>query len=525
MKGDRTTRCMLAALIALAVYALACVFPAAWSPDSSKVVFPVFVEDRKSKGGPEEQTGVRGLVMVDLAGKVIREVARTDPAKAMLSAASWSPDGKWIAYMTFEQASPAGQGGAPESQPSSRWKTSLVLQQAATGETRPLVSWQSGLPQGEEARLLNERGGAQWQADSKALVVRRPTQDRVDLVLFDLKGKALREVPLTPDSYRTGSFSPDGKHFAYVEKLTGDKVQQIVLCIRNLAGNETREVKYATLERSAEEFHPPLVWSSDSRFLFIPAKEAAEGVKDGCGVLRRYGLETGKTDTPWRRNNCEIAGISLSADTGTLALDYIDNAHEVLGVDVCDPATGKTAPIYYGGTEPYHLSTSISSDGKWVALCPSAQETDTISFVGVIIPVAGGPMRFYLPEPAKAGHVPEICALRLRGALLVGVGGDVKGEEPVTLDVDTVEQAEKVLAVIDGMEHDKALARFPEAAAFGRAFVYAHLLGRGDKVDRDKMTVTARKYLSDFRAAWPDHPAGDYIENMVETALKGKGAT
>lgn len=67
----------MAALIALMIYCLACIYPAAWSPDSKKVVLPVWrLGPRMSNQVSREAAGLpglsRGLFLVGHVGQVRR---------------------------------------------------------------------------------------------------------------------------------------------------------------------------------------------------------------------------------------------------------------------------------------------------------------------------------------------------------------------------------------------------------------------------------------------------------------------
>ena len=254
MNKKTAERCMLAALIALVIYGLACIYPAAWSPDSKRVVFPVF----RKVGG---DTVITALVMSDLEGKAIRDVASVEPGKAQLGAASWSPDGRWIAYMKREEiaAATAPTASAPGQK---IFLLSLMLQDAAGGAEKCLLKKQVLENTGGFSKQSMGYGPA-WLADSKTLAV---CMDDSLCAFLDLEGKATKEIPLGEKRIPASALiSPDGRHLVFLTDLD-EKAKTGKLWLMEADTAAVKLVDNALVPDG--EFLSPLAWSPDSQSFY-----------------------------------------------------------------------------------------------------------------------------------------------------------------------------------------------------------------------------------------------------------------
>jgi len=496
MRRRISERCALAALIGLVVYCLACFYPAAWSPDSKQVVFPVFGEN-----------GIERLVITDLTGKAVREVARATQKTAALSPAAWSPDGKWIAYIRFTLA--AGDRDGPV-----MTGYSLMLQDAESGKDRSLLTIKT--PGGEEANSSDALFGPWWSRDSKTLAVQDRAKGRHDILLVGLDGKVRRKISLPKKELpvRTLSLSADARFVAYVKPRKKDKDRQdTAVYLYDVGKNTTKQVGAAA--PGEKHMSPRQVWSADSRFLYVGA---ADEDKKG-GAVEQIEIQTGKKKTVWRKRESLVYGISVSAGGDRLAVDYAVEGDDCTAIDVVDLRTGKATPVHFGQGEPPHFSTAVSPDGNWVAFCPGVKEDKKERYMGAIVSVDGSQLRFFVPDRELEPVVPKIVEARLGAALKRSGINEQLEKAGVPVDGAVAPHIEKIKAVLDKAAAREQAAIFREAIASARVGLHLTLMEETPAAKRPDRAPAVRKEIDAFLRAYPGHVLGAGFKKRLDGLL------
>lgn len=523
MGKSASRRAALAALVALAIYALACWYPGAWSPDSTRVVLPVF-----GKEGPQR------LVMVDLEGKPVREVARVGSDREVLSAASWSPDGKWIAYMRFTFTPPKAKPAKPQGKPGDKTKpkavpvaVALVLQRADASKTRCVWSGQApGASRGKGYIDFNQLFGPQWFSDSRSLVVQNMSPTSPAALVMDTTGRVLRQVPLKGElSLRHTVLSPDGRHVAYVAKRPKGKKTAVYLTRADLW--QPREIASTGDYSGSDPVYPAPVWSPDSRWLYV-AQGKKPKPRQLVGFLKRVDVTTGRTETVWQTPRAGLTGISVSAKANRLAVDYMrdtDKPDDVIGIDVVSPG-GQPVPIHFSTRNSTHYSTSISPDGKWVAFCPVGGGPGRGgSGFGVIVPSDGGRPRFFVPDPVGRSLIGRFVRGRVTATLMVACMGkekELKAVGPAPGKITTIEQTKRWPELIRVAIRDRAAPIFKEVPRWAPVVLCLAAIEEQAPDKREPFVALARQQLDAARKAHPDHPFGPALRDELERILAKK---
>jgi len=276
----------------------------------------------------------------------------------------WSPDGKWIAFVS-DRALPgeaAGADGAPES--AAAKATRLWIIPVTGGEALPFYrekldvhafAWS---PDGAAIYYAVTTPLTQVQEDAKKAewkdVVRWREQHRGDLLLKQAVAPALAravalELPAKAESAKAGdatgakaavtlpagaeilasnaqalgeiSPSPDGKTLAFVTEPVHHRIENVAdyeIFVVAATGGETRQITHN------EAFESELRWSADSRWLHFEVgagRGSLEGAyKDVQGRLYRLDPATGKTERLGVGFDGSFDGFVLLPDGRELAL-------------------------------------------------------------------------------------------------------------------------------------------------------------------------------------------------------------
>ncbi|MFO7955894.1 MAG: hypothetical protein R6X33_02210 [Candidatus Brocadiia bacterium] len=493
-------RCALGALLSLVVYGLACIYPAAWSPDSEKVIFPVFADKGRM---------VR-LMMTDLACEPIREVARVTGDEAVLGSASWSPDGRWVAYVRFSH--PPADGENYEDPLG--W--ALHVQDAVTGDDQAIMEVKPGEGGGQDTSPAGFWPPTWVGPDSLALL----RADSNELVVIDRQGKTIREVDL-PDRElvaNTAVLSADGQRLAWVDTLGEDEV---ALFVKPLAGAEEPETFGMTAADVSDDsvFLRP-AWSGDGRLLYFPdARGSADDPEEG--LLRRLDVDGRQVTTVWSRERTAVVGVDVSRGSGLIALDCTrrgDDADEATTIEVLDPETGQSTVIHASSGDVSHIGTAISPDGRWVAFCP-ALEGD--SFLGAIVSADGGDIRFFIPEGAPTDAAAEVVRERLETSLeLLDVDAQMQAAGLDTSGDLTPYRLSAALEVLDRLAAGTDSALHREALAYARVHVSLAALEDLSPEARVDFVPRARTALEHFEERYPEHPMLPELRDELDAALR-----
>lgn len=283
-----------AALSCLVIYILACVMsPVTWSPDSSKIAILVTP--------PGEDPDKFAIFTYDVAtGKhLLLDETQKD---GVLSAPSWSPNGKWIAYYKVDPSpedpnakaakkTAADELFSEENKMATPFLWDIAREELAEKEDAEKedaetfdVKLITTRPHGKERKVVRV---FKWQGDeddvAKHLVFIRPTWSSDSRTIF--YARAIDEadlfyigsLDLTTGKTQAHLFSaignsalsPDGKQLASVLKTDSES---LLLAVVQLDGSSH---KYFRLGLKTDDGPPffPMTWSSDSKHLVVPAEE------------------------------------------------------------------------------------------------------------------------------------------------------------------------------------------------------------------------------------------------------------
>jgi Tol biopolymer transport system component len=333
------------------------------SPDGRSIL-----HSRPSDHGPENDV----FVLSWNGGEETKLVDH--PANDM--AAGWSPDGKWVLFLSDRTGT------------LDLWMLPVKDGRPA-GEAR-LVK--SGV--GRMAALGFDRGGRYYYGTSPA------SQDIFIATLDPRTGRVL-SAPSRPIKRFEGqndwpSYSRDGKHMTYVSargSLTGARTRFSVLCIRSLESGEEREY-FTDFRRMVDPR-----FSADGRGVFVVAWTEA-----GQMGLYRFDATTGERSLVAETGEGSyFEAYAVSPDGTALFLSRCDDVEKACRLLKRNLASGAEAEIYRGPREePFWIA--LSPDGQTLAFVNRHPKDAGAERIVRIVPVAGGTPRdlYRFTHPANA---------------------------------------------------------------------------------------------------------------------------
>ncbi|MCK9385304.1 MAG: Tol-Pal system beta propeller repeat protein TolB [Nevskia sp.] len=160
------------------------------------------------------------LIWADADGENPREIARNSEA---IFSPAWSPDGKKIAYVTFQNG-----------------RSQVVVQTPTTGQ-REIVASEKGI-----------NSAPAWTPDGTKLVVALSFETNLDLYLIDLATKSKKRLT---DSYAIDTapaVSPDGRTVAFLSDRSGSA--QIYMM--SIDGGEAKRLTFEGRRNEQPRFSP-----------------------------------------------------------------------------------------------------------------------------------------------------------------------------------------------------------------------------------------------------------------------------
>ncbi len=144
---------------------------------------------------------------------------------------SWSPDGRYLAYVSFESGS--------------RGESAVYIQEVATGKRQ------------EIAKYPGHNGAPSWSPDgtSLALVISRIKQtDRsnYDIYTYDLRSRALKRITSDPGIDTYPIWSPDKKYLLF----TSDRSGRPQIYRQDLKGGRAERLTFAGAENDRAVISP-----------------------------------------------------------------------------------------------------------------------------------------------------------------------------------------------------------------------------------------------------------------------------
>jgi Tol biopolymer transport system component len=187
--------------------------------------------------------------------KTEKEDAHGNALRLIESAAAWSPDSKYLAFITYEQG-----------------KHYVNIVEASKGKTKEKILVD------DVQSLLNPA----WSPDGKKIVFSGVTQGSSDLYVYDMKSKKTEQLTSDKFSDLQASWSPDGKSLVFItDRFSGTDFSSYYFGNYEIASLnlEDRSINHIPLFSGVNHIDP--AFGKDNRLYFIAAP-------DGVSNIYRY---------------------------------------------------------------------------------------------------------------------------------------------------------------------------------------------------------------------------------------------
>jgi dipeptidyl aminopeptidase/acylaminoacyl peptidase len=334
------------------------------SPDGEYVVYAV--------GEPNHEKDIAQYdlwrVRYDGSGK--RALTRTPEADE--SDASYSPDGRWIAFLS-------DRGGEDA-------KTQVWVIPADGGEAEALTKFRGGVSDfqwaPDSARLAviasdpELAEGEEKPKQPKPIVIDRHyfkedsagwlTDKRQHLYLFEIAGKKATQLTSGAHDEHLPAWSPDGSRIAYVTKRGPDPDRHLnwdVYVIEARAGAEEKQVTRFQGADNEPDLESRPAWSPDGKRIAYVQQREDKWIYYGPWSLAVVDVASGEVTRP--------AGIELNhtkprfTPDGAAVLALVEKSR-VTHLSRIELATGAVTPLTTGPR--FDVAFDVSADGRMAVL-------------------------------------------------------------------------------------------------------------------------------------------------------------
>ncbi len=486
-----------------------------WSPDGGRLAFT------STRGEGEKSKSSMHVAPVHTGGEVVTLAKLTEGAEAL----RWSPDGRWIAYVSRTRTDRLADDDERKQPP--RRVTRLFSRLDNTGFTVDRPQHVYVVPADGSAAPRNltpgdhQLGSPAWAPDSTTLLVSGATHDtwdldlKVDIHAIDVGTGAMRRVTGTTGEYGQPSVSPDGTRVAFLgTDDTESYPRNTHIGVVDISGGEHRWVS-DQLDRTFAPYpgaRPP-IWLDDTTLL--------ASVEDR-GNVHLYRVSADGTDKPqplWAGTGVltgfdEVGGVvafTLSTATRPGELYVLDKRN---ATRLTDLTTGFAAQAQL---RPYETFTVQSTDGTvdldaWILTPP---DFDNERSYPTLVNVHGGPFTQYgsgffdeFQMQARAGYVVIWCNPRGSSGREESFGRAICGKPLGGTGWGSVDY-DDVTALVD-----TAIARYP--------FIDSTRLGILGGSYGGYMTSWVLGHTDRFKAACSERACNNLL--TLETASDAAGA-
>ena len=275
--------------------------------------------------------------------------------------AQWSPDGKWIAYISDATG-----------------ETELYMQDAVSGDITPLTK-------NNDTYIRS----FQWSPDSKRIVY----TDRLNRInLLDVDAKRVTNLLTAPEGEpRYVSFSPDNQWLTYVR--TAENNYDIIY-VYNIAAKK----EYAVTDKWYDSYMP--VFSTDGKYLvftsgrdFNPTYGSLEWNHTYSNMNGVYVvLLAGDTPSPFLLKDAEVNAPKPEAgkeETVTVRIDFEGLADRIIKLPV---APGRYFNFYSDGKKVYYTA------GRQTKVYDLAKQKEDVVADGIMYVAPGGKKALFVAD-------------------------------------------------------------------------------------------------------------------------------